>query len=422
MNRELLSARTGASGKENGISFASCFLQEVKYALVIKVGIVVVHASLVTSVKPFHIHGNSLAEVGLEAVNSHIQQSLQLVGIPFAGCGIGKIHQAHSGLPVIGLPYPSAVGSLYQIAVLRAFLKERGSLGNIRIDPDTDLQSFVMVSLQHSFRIREYSLVPCKITPLEFLHPEAVKMKYAQGDIPVGHSLDKGACCLLIVIRGKGGGKPESEAPCGRKGRTPGISRIGFQDFLGGGSVNKAVTQFFAGYGEANVFHFFTRHFKGNVVGMIDVDSIAFICHIERNALIGNLGSGTAVFIPGIHNLSVFHERGESFTETVYVFSYLQGKFIYHIRFSVFCQVILRREHGGRRSVPAGIAQVMEAASGKLFSFRFKIIAPFLQADMHGNLSRLHNGFFFPDFHTDLLHLRMLGAHGFLLIIAFMVP
>ena len=103
-------------------------------------------------------------------------------------------------------------------------------------------------------------------------------------------------------------------------------------------------------------------------------------------------------------------------------FPYLQGEFIYHIRLSVFCQIIVRRKHGGRRSVPTGIPKVMETASGKLFSFRFKRIAPFLPVHTYGNLSCPHNGFFFPDFHMDLHRLGMLGADRLLFIIAFMMP
>ena len=76
---------------------------------------------------------------------------------------------------------------------------------DVRIDPDADFQPSVVISLQHSGGIGKYAAVPGEITPLEFPHPEAVKMEYGKRNLAVLHALDKGADGVLIVAGGKGG-------------------------------------------------------------------------------------------------------------------------------------------------------------------------------------------------------------------------
>ncbi len=86
-----------------------------------------------------YIDGNSLTKVRLEAVHPAVQDGTQLIGIPLHRIRIGKVHQSHAGLPVIGLPYAPAVGAHEKVAFFGSFLKETGSLGDIGIDPHTDL-------------------------------------------------------------------------------------------------------------------------------------------------------------------------------------------------------------------------------------------------------------------------------------------
>ena len=103
--REFLAAYRGAAGKEAGPVFALVFLQKLKDALVIQIGIIVVHQLRVAAVIIDHVGGNALAEVGFEAVHTHLQQGAELFLIPFPGGGVGKVHQAHAGLPQVPLPH-----------------------------------------------------------------------------------------------------------------------------------------------------------------------------------------------------------------------------------------------------------------------------------------------------------------------------
>jgi hypothetical protein len=67
------------------------------------------HTDGVCAVVIFYVNRNPLAEVGLEAVHAHIEQSAQLIGVPLAGGGVSEIHYADSRLPVVHLLYALAV-------------------------------------------------------------------------------------------------------------------------------------------------------------------------------------------------------------------------------------------------------------------------------------------------------------------------
>ena len=94
-----------------------------------------------------NVNRDSLAEVGLKAVYAAVQNGFQFVSVPFYGIRVGEIYQTHTSLPVVGLPYASAVCSLKEIAVCSAFFEERGSLCDVRVDPCADVQAFVMIFL-----------------------------------------------------------------------------------------------------------------------------------------------------------------------------------------------------------------------------------------------------------------------------------
>ena len=119
---------------------------------------------------------NSLTEVGLEAVNAHIKQNLQLALEPLIRFRIGKVYDCHARLPHIPLPYLT-VRSLNKVALFHTFIEKYGFLSDVAVDPDADVQSLCLNSLKESCRIREYTVIPYEITPMEFLHPEAVEME-----------------------------------------------------------------------------------------------------------------------------------------------------------------------------------------------------------------------------------------------------
>ena len=136
------------------------------------------HGSRIRTIIIFHINRNSLTKVCLEAVNAGIKQSFQFICIPFRCFRICKIDQSHSRLPVIDLFYSSSICTLYQVTFFHSFFEECSFLRNIRINPYADLQTFIFVAFQHSRYIRENSLIPFKIAPVKFFHPEAVKVEY----------------------------------------------------------------------------------------------------------------------------------------------------------------------------------------------------------------------------------------------------
>ena len=119
---------------------------------------------------------NSLTEVCLKAVNAHIHQNFQLVLIPLISFRIGEVYDSHTCLPHIPLPR-SAVFTLDEVALCSTFIIKVGFLSDIRIDPYADIQTLVFDTLQHTCRIGEYTVVPDKVTPVEFLHPVAVKVE-----------------------------------------------------------------------------------------------------------------------------------------------------------------------------------------------------------------------------------------------------
>ena len=94
-----------------------------------------------------NVNRDSLAEVGLEAVYAAVQNGFQFASVPFYGIRVGEVYKTHTSLPVIGLPYASAVCSLQQIAVCCTLFEERGSLCDVRVDPCADVQAFVVIFL-----------------------------------------------------------------------------------------------------------------------------------------------------------------------------------------------------------------------------------------------------------------------------------
>ena len=105
------------------------------------------HCLRIASVVVNNVNRDSLAEVGLEAVYSAVQNGFQFIGIPFYGIRVGEVYKTHTGLPVVGLPYALAVCSLKKVAVCCAFFEECGALCDVRVDPCADVQAFVMIFL-----------------------------------------------------------------------------------------------------------------------------------------------------------------------------------------------------------------------------------------------------------------------------------
>ena len=164
------------------------------------------------------IRRNSLTEIRLKTVNTHVEENFKLVLKPFPGFGIGKINNRHAGLPHIPLPHLT-VGTSEKIPLFHAFPEENGLLTDIRINPNTDVQPFVLDAFEHSDRVREYPVIPQKVAPMEFLHPETVKMERPQRNSPLEHAVDEAHDGFLVIVCRKRGGKPQPECPRCRKSR-----------------------------------------------------------------------------------------------------------------------------------------------------------------------------------------------------------
>ena len=339
MRRELLPSYGSGTGKQYGFSFAPLSFQKFKYGLIIKIGIIVMHFHRIRMIEVFNIlYRDPLSEICLEAVHSHVQKSFQLLLIPGRRIRIGKIHQSHARLPQIRLP-DTAVFFLYQISFLHTFFKEHGFLSDIRIDPDADLQTPVMVSSEHPFGIRESLGIPDKVAPFIGVHPVAVKMEYMKGDLPVRHSLYKAGGRLLVIIGGKRSGQPKAEGPGRRQGRFSGKLRIFFHGSHRTAAADEIIIQPLSLHGKLYPLHLLAGDLKGHVSHIIHQNAVSFVGHIERNILIGDLAGSAAVLIPHFHDLPVLHKRREPLAQSVDIFIHINGKLFQHIGF--LCLVII---------------------------------------------------------------------------------
>ena len=259
--REFLTAHRRRTCKQYCFVLALLFLQYFKYRLIVQVRIIIMHLSRMQAICIDAVRRDTLAEVGLERIYTHIHQRFQFFLEPFRGFRIGKVHDRHTRLPHIPLPY-AAVRPLQEISLFHTFIKKYGLLCNIRIDPYAALYTLFMDTGKHSCRIREYPLIPQQIRPVKILHPETVKVEYLQRDPPFEHPIDKVHHRFFIITCGKRSGQPQAKGPGRRQRRLPGQIRIALHHFLRIRSVDKKVIQGFPGYREAHLFHGFGTHFK----------------------------------------------------------------------------------------------------------------------------------------------------------------
>ena len=185
----------------------------------------VVHLLRIGTVKPLDVRRDTLAEVGLEAVDADLHQAFQLVGVPPARVRVGEVVDRQPRLPFVPLPQ-GAVRALEQVALLFQLTEDRRFLADVRVDPHADLQPFLFQAADHAFRIREGHRVPLEVAPLEGFHPEAVEVEHVQRQVALGHAVDKAVDRRFVVVSGEGGGQPQAERPRRRQRRTPGELRI----------------------------------------------------------------------------------------------------------------------------------------------------------------------------------------------------
>ena len=220
--------------------------------------------------------GYALTKIRLKTIHSHVQQFLQFALIPSRCVRIGKIHNSHTCLPHIRLPYITVL--LFQkISLLHSLLKQGGFLADIGVDPDTYSEPSLMVPLKHPLRVRKCSRIPGEITPFISLHPVTVKMEHMKGNIPVSHSLYKTAGCPLIIIRCKRGGKPEAKRPGRRKCRSSRQFRVQCHRSFGGMPVHDVISKPLAFHGKLYSLHLFTCNFIRGIPLLVKKYSIPLI-------------------------------------------------------------------------------------------------------------------------------------------------
>ena len=210
VNRELLRTHRRGAGKQHRLFFSHRLFQHVPHQLVVDVGVMVVHLLWIGPVEPLHVRRNTLAKVGLEAVDADIHQAFQLVGIPPARVRVGEVVNRQPRLPFVPLPQ-GAVRTLEQIAPLSQLPEDRGFLADVWVNPHADLQPFLLQAADHPFRVREGHRIPLEVAPLEGLHPEAVKVEHVQRQVPFGHAVDKAVDRRFVVVGGERGGEPQAK-------------------------------------------------------------------------------------------------------------------------------------------------------------------------------------------------------------------
>jgi len=140
VNGELLPSSRCRTRKDHCLALTSFALQQIKDCLVVKKRVVVVHPERVRPIGIDDIGRDPFAEIGLEGIDTHVQQRLELGAVPVSRLWIGEIDQAHARLPAIPLP-DGPIGTLYEIPMSHALIKQGRSLGDVGIDPDADVQA-----------------------------------------------------------------------------------------------------------------------------------------------------------------------------------------------------------------------------------------------------------------------------------------
>jgi hypothetical protein len=78
---------------------------------------------------------------------------------------------------------------LNEIPVLLSLFEQMGSLPNVRIDPDTDLQSPFFETLDVSDGIWKQVVVKFEVAPLVGLHPKGVEVKGSQWNVAISKAI-----------------------------------------------------------------------------------------------------------------------------------------------------------------------------------------------------------------------------------------
>ena len=259
-----------------------------------------------------------------------------------------------------------------------------------------------MVALQHPRRIWEGVLVPCKVAPVIALHPETVKVKYMQRNIPLRHAVNERRSGRFIIIGGKGCGQPKAEAPRRRQRGTACQRRIQVKRLLRCTAADHIIDQRLALHRELHALHLLAGYLKAHVGGILHQHAIAAIGHIEGNILVCLFAARAAVGVPHVDGLPILHIRGKALTQAIHTLAHVQHQGFRHIGLAgVFV---------------LGMTHAVILAAGQQLLTVIVIHAPLLRALAHmcRKAAAPEYDFFFC-FRDFRLHLFLIGFKPWLL-------
>ena len=64
---------------------------------------------------------------------------------------------------------------------------------------------------------------------------------------------------------------------------------------------------------------------------MIYQHAIPLVRNMERDILVGNLAGRSAVFVPHLNSLAIFHKRSEPLPQPVHILIHINQMLLYHI-------------------------------------------------------------------------------------------
>ncbi len=328
---ESLRAHRGRAREERGLPLAQLLVQHLEDATVVEERVVVVHLHGVRAVRVDDVGRDTLAEVGLEAVDAHVDQGAQLVAEPAVGVRIREVNQAHAGLPLVPLPHV-AVGAFEEVAPGAAFLEERRPLPDVGVDPDADAQAALLQPLQHAGWVGENVRVPLEVAPVEPLHPEAVEVEDVQRQVAVGHALDEARHRSFVVVGREGRREPQPEGPGRRHGGATRQRRVLLQHFLRRRTVDDEVLKRLAGHAEPDTRDLLRADLERDALRMVHQHPVAAIAQVEGHVLVGELGRRAAVRVPHLDRLPVLDEGREAFPQAVDALADAQAKLLLYVR------------------------------------------------------------------------------------------
>ncbi len=220
---------------------------------------------------------------------------------------------------------------------------------------------------------------------MEFLHPAAIKMKGAQRNPSLQHTVDKTHHRLFVIAGGKGGRQPQSKGPGRGQGGLAGDIRISHEHFLHGRAVKQHIVQIAPLHGELRPGHHLRAQFHGYLFRMVHQHSVPLVGYVKRNIFICLLGAGASVSVPDVDALAVPDKGSEMLPRAVEQFPHSQRQLLAHISVLIVSPVVIL-------PLPVGLhqRQVSSRTAGQQLSVSFIGHGPGFFSDFQGQMPALY--------------------------------